>query len=80
MVTEVHIASISNTNDWWYDLGETIHICNDNNQFKNYEVAAQGHEVLMGNNNVVKVHGKGTIKIHFTLAKKLTLINALHVP
>ena len=40
MVTEVNIASVSNTNDWWYDLGATIHICNDKNQFKHYEVAA----------------------------------------
>ena len=40
MVTEVHIAYVSNTNDWWYDLGLTIHICNDKNQFKNYEVVA----------------------------------------
>ena len=34
----------------------------------------------MGNNNAVKVHGKGTIEIHFTLGKKLILINVLHVP
>ena len=53
MVTEVHMAYVSNTNDWWYDSGATIHICNDKNQFKNYEVAAQGHEVLIANNNVV---------------------------
>ena len=47
------MASISNTNDWWYDLGATIHIYNDKNQFKNYEVVAQGYEVLMKNNNAV---------------------------
>ena len=76
MVTEVHIAYVSNTND----SGATIHISNDKNQFKNYEVAAQGHEVLMRNNNAVKVHGKGTIEIHFTSGKKLTLINVLHLP
>ena len=34
----------------------------------------------MGNNNAVKVHGKGTIEIHFTSGKKLILINVLHVP
>ena len=34
----------------------------------------------MGNNNAVKVHGKGTIEIHFTFGKKLILINVLHVP
>ena len=61
-------------------MGATIHICNDKNQFKHYEVAAQGHEVLMRNNNAIKVHGKGTIEIHFTLGKKLILINVLHVP
>ena len=78
MVTKVNIASVSNTNDWWYD--STIHICNDKNQFKHYEVATQGHEVLMGNNNAIKVHGKGTIEIHFASGKKLILINVLHVP
>ena len=80
MVTKVHIVFVSNTNDWLYVSGQTIHICNDKNQFKNYEVVAQGHEVLMGNNNTIKVHGKGTIEIHFTLGKKMTLITALHVP
>ena len=80
MVTEVHMASASNTNDQWYDSGATIHICNDKNQFKNYEVAAQRHEVLMGNNNVVQVNGKGSIEIQFTSEKKLTFVNVLHVP
>ena len=76
----MNIASVSNTNDWWYDSGATIDICNDKNQFKHYEVAAQGHEVLMRNNNAVKVHGKGTIEIHFTSGNKLILINVLYVP
>ena len=80
MVTEVHIAFVSNTNVWWHDSGATIHICNDNNQFKNYEVIAQVNEVLMGNNNATKVHGKGTIEIHFTSGKKMSLINVLHGP
>ena len=31
MVTEVHMASVSNTNNWWYDSSATIHICNDKN-------------------------------------------------
>ena len=80
MVTKVNIASVSNTNDWWYNSSATIHICNVKNQFKRYEVATQGHEELMGNNNVVKVHGKGSIEIHFTSGKKMILVNVLHVP
>ena len=36
--------------------------------------------MLMGNNNAVKVHGKGTIEIQFTSRKKMTLINVLRVP
>ncbi|KAH7676279.1 RNA-directed DNA polymerase protein, partial [Dioscorea alata] len=80
MITEVNMAAFSNTNGWWYDSGATIHICNDKNLFKDYEIAADGHEVLMGNHNAVKVHGKGTVEIFFTSGKKLTLINVLHVP
>ena len=34
----------------------------------------------MGNNNAIKIHGKGTIEIHFTSGKNLILINVLHVP
>ena len=62
MVTEVNIAFVSNTNDWWYDSGATIHICNDKNQFKHYEVAAQGHEVLMGRIMLSKFMAKEPLK------------------
>ena len=80
MVTEVHMAAIIKSQDWWFDYGATIHICNEKNMFKDYEVAEKGHEVLMGNSNAANVHGKGTIEIFFTSGKKLTLINVLHVP
>ena len=52
------MAFVSNINNWWYDSGATIHICNDKKQFKNYEVVVEGHEVLMGNHNDIKVHAK----------------------
>ena len=80
MVTEVHMAAIIKSQDWWFDSGVTAHICNEKNMFKDYEVAEKGHEVLMGNSNAANVHGKGTIEIFFTSGKKLTLINVLHVP
>ena len=80
MVTEVHMAAIIKSQDWWFDSGATVHICNEKNMFKDYEVAEKGHEVLMGNSNAANVHGKGTIEIFFTSGKKLTLINVLHVP
>lgn len=80
MITEVHMATAIKSSDWWFDCGATVHVCNDKNQFKVYEDAAVGHEVLMGNHNKSKVFGTGTVDINFTSGKKLTLINVLHVP
>ena len=34
----------------------------------------------MGNNDVAKVHGKGSVELQFTSGKKLLLVNVLHVP
>lgn len=80
MITEVYMATAIKSNDWWFDSGATVHVCNDKNQFKVYEDAAIGHEVLMENHNKSKVFGTGTVDINFTSGKKLTLINVLYVP
>ena len=37
MITEVHIAVIANPFDWWFDLGATVHVCNNKEQFRTYD-------------------------------------------
>ena len=71
MVTELHMAVSTISNDWWYDFGATINVCNNKNQFKTYEVVQDGQEVLMRNSNAAKVTGKGSVEMNFTSGKKL---------
>ena len=66
---------MNKTTDWWYDSGATVHICNDKNLFKNYEVVSNE-----GNNDTANVHGKGTVELQFTLGRKLVLLNVFHIP
>lgn len=80
MITELHMASVVVTNDWWLDSGATIHVCNNKALFKLYNVLEEHEEVLMGNHVAAKVMGKGSVEISFTSGKKLTLVNVFHVP
>lgn len=34
MITKLHMASFSKNNDWWYDYGAIVHICNNKNNSK----------------------------------------------
>jgi len=80
IVIKLHMAASIMSNDWWYDSGANIHICNNKNHFKDYEVVEDGKEVLMGNYNVAKVMGKWSVKLNFTSRKKLLLVNVLYIP
>ncbi|KAF2283608.1 hypothetical protein GH714_012184 [Hevea brasiliensis] len=80
MVTELNMATTTKSNDWWYDSGATVHVCNDKTQFKNYEEVVNGQKVLMGNHDSAKVVGKGSVELNFTSGKKLLLVNVLYVP
>lgn len=80
MITELNMAAITKSSDWWLDSGATIHVCNDKSLYSAYEKAEDGQEVLMGNHNSAKVLGKGNVELQFTSGKKLTLTNVLHVP
>ena len=80
MVTELHMAGIKISDDWWYDSGATVHVCNNKSHFKSYEDTEDGQEVLMGNYNAAKVLGKGSVELNFTSGKKLLLLNVFHVP
>ena len=56
-----------------------MHVCNDKNLFKNYKVTPKDENVMMGNHDTAKVHGKGTVELQFTSGKKLILMNVFHV-
>nr|GEV65235.1 zinc finger, CCHC-type [Tanacetum cinerariifolium] len=78
MIQKLHMASVTTTDDWWYDFGVTTHVCNNRDLFKTYKETEDGHEVMMGDNHTLKVIGSGTVEIQFTSGKKLTLMNVLH--
>ncbi|GJZ72872.1 glucose-6-phosphate isomerase 1, chloroplastic, partial [Tanacetum coccineum] len=50
MIHELHMASVTTTDDWWYDSGATTHVCNNRDLFKTYKETEDGHEVMMGDN------------------------------
>nr|GEW34956.1 retrovirus-related Pol polyprotein from transposon TNT 1-94 [Tanacetum cinerariifolium] len=87
MIQELHMASVTTTDYWWYDSGATTHVCNNRDLFKTYKKTEDGHEVMMGDNHTSKERsykktedGHEDMKISFTSGKKLTLMNVLHVP
>ena len=55
-------------------------MCNDRSSFSVYQEEEDGNSVLMGNHNALKVHGKGSVELHFTFGKKITLMNVFYVP
>nr|GEZ42251.1 hypothetical protein [Tanacetum cinerariifolium] len=54
MIQELHMASVTTTDDWWYDSGATKHVCNNRDLFKTYKETEDGHEVMMGDNHTSK--------------------------
>ncbi|GJW64396.1 zinc finger, CCHC-type containing protein [Tanacetum coccineum] len=77
---KLHMASVTTTDDWWYDSGATTHVCNNKDLFKTYKETEDGNEVMMGDNHTSMVVGSGNVEIQFTSIKKLTLMNVLHDP
>ncbi|GKV30219.1 hypothetical protein SLEP1_g39058 [Rubroshorea leprosula] len=73
MVIELNMANLTKSMDWWLDFGATVHVCNNKAQFKFYEDLKEPEEVLMGNNVITKVLGKGLVELKFTSGQKLTL-------
>ena len=71
--------TIYNSNDWWLDSGANIHVCNERSWFLNYQESSGGN-VILGNDSVAQVSGRGRINLEFTSGKILVLNNVLHVP
>ena len=66
-------------NEWILDSGCSYHMCPNRDWFSTYE-STEGGVVLMGNNAVCKVVGKGTIRIKMYDGIVRTLTNVRHVP
>ena len=80
MITEVHMTVIANPFDLWFDLGATVHVCNNKERFRTYDESSIEQQVLMGNHNKAKVLRKGTVKVKMSFGKMLILTNVFHVP
>ena len=78
MITKVHIVVIANSFDWWFDSSAMVHVCNNEEQFNTYEESSLEQEVLMGNHNRAKVHGKGIVEVKMSSSKKLVLTRGVN--
>jgi hypothetical protein len=74
MIIELHMATSTKSSYWWYDSSATVHVCNYKSQFKKYEDAADGQEMLMENHNAAEVMGKWIVEVQFTSENKLILV------
>ena len=54
----VIIVAIKGTTHMRAGFERTIHVCNNKNHFKDYDVAEDEQEVLMGNYNTIKMMRK----------------------
>nr|GEW50302.1 retrovirus-related Pol polyprotein from transposon TNT 1-94 [Tanacetum cinerariifolium] len=62
MIQELHMASATTTDNWWYDSGATTHVCNSRDLFKTYKKIEDGHD-MMGDNHTSKVIGSRNMEI-----------------
>ncbi|KAK4385960.1 hypothetical protein Sango_2720000 [Sesamum angolense] len=75
----MNMAAAVQSNDWC-EIGATIHVCNDKNHFKDYEITPEGQNAAYGKCKHETVLEKGSVEMHFTSEKKLMFTNVLHFP
>ncbi|GJW58353.1 mutator type transposase [Tanacetum coccineum] len=64
----------------WYVLARcTMHVCNSRDMFVDYQPAT-GYEVVLEDDSRVAVVGYGTVKLHLSTGKVLTLERVFHMP
>ena len=47
IINEVHMVVIANPFNWWFNLGATVHMCNNKEQFRTYDESSIEQQVLM---------------------------------
>ncbi|CAL9238250.1 unnamed protein product [Arabidopsis halleri] len=70
---------MTNSNDWWIDIGATKHVCSDASMFSMYVHGSGGEKLYMGNASTAKIEGKGKVVLKLTPGKELALMNVLHI-
>ncbi|KAH9800568.1 hypothetical protein KPL71_000711 [Citrus sinensis] len=74
------VASNNNIKGQWVlDSGCSFHLCPDKSLFHTYK-SMDGGRVLMGNNNVCKIVGMGSVKIEMLDGSVQTLSDVRHAP
>ncbi|XP_074314440.1 uncharacterized protein LOC141649653 [Silene latifolia] len=71
---------VANASDWILDTGASRHLCANKDLFDEFEDAADGECVYMGNSSSAIITGKGNIFLKLTSGKTLALNNVLYVP
>ncbi|KAH9680375.1 Integrase catalytic domain-containing protein [Citrus sinensis] len=72
-------SNINIKGQWVLDSGCSFHLCPDKSLFYTYE-SVDGGRVLMGNNNVCKIIGMGSVKIEMFDGSVKTLCDVRHAP
>ncbi len=78
VISEVNMVDLMT--EWVVDTGATRHFCANKDLISDFEPAAKGEQVYMGNSSVSEVLGKGKILLRLNSGKRLCLINVLYVP
>lgn len=67
--------------EWWVNTSATQYIFENRDKFTSYELVGDDMNMFIGNSSSPsKVIGKGTMELHFTSRKTVTLREVLHVP
>ncbi|KAJ9565484.1 hypothetical protein OSB04_001450 [Centaurea solstitialis] len=75
---QAHLVN-QDKDSWYLDTGATAHVCDDKSKFVNYQ-EIHGKQVSTANGGRADIAGSGTILLHFTSGRSLTLNSVLHVP
>ncbi|KAJ9565483.1 hypothetical protein OSB04_001449 [Centaurea solstitialis] len=75
---QAHLVN-QDKDSWYLDTRATAHVCDDKSKFVNYQ-EIHGKQVSTANGGRADIAGSGTILLHFTSGRSLTLNSVLHVP
>ncbi|KAL0461374.1 UNVERIFIED_CONTAM: hypothetical protein Slati_0025000 [Sesamum latifolium] len=79
-VVVVEANLVESKTDWILDTGASKHFCSNKELFQDFNKAADGECVFMGNSATAGVLGKGKVLLKLTFEKTLALQDVLYVP